>query len=100
MRLHLVDLNIEFVQWWKKAFVEHPEVKILCDNILKVAYTCMVSPANSFGFMDGGIDYEYHRYFGADIQVTVQEAIARRSEGMLPVGASLLVATGETKFPI
>jgi O-acetyl-ADP-ribose deacetylase (regulator of RNase III) len=97
--LHLVDLNSDLVQWWKDAFTEYPEVDILCEDMLKVAHTCVVSPANSFGFMDGGIDYVYYTYFGTEIQVRVQEAIARRPEGMLPVGASLLVRTGDVKIP-
>jgi O-acetyl-ADP-ribose deacetylase (regulator of RNase III) len=49
--------------------------------------------------MDGGIDYVYYHYFGADIQVKVQQAIARRPEGMLPLGASLIVKTGDSKIP-
>jgi O-acetyl-ADP-ribose deacetylase (regulator of RNase III) len=99
MKLTLVDLNIELVQHWQDAFASFPEVEILCDDILAVAHNCLVSPANSYGYMDGGIDYVYYNYFGPNIQVKVQEAIDRRPEGMLPVGASLVVKTGDQKIP-
>ena len=99
MKLHLVDLNIELVEYWQTAFVENYEVEILCADMLEVAHSCVVSPANSYGFMDGGIDYVYYNYFGPDIQVKVQQAIAKRPEGMLPVGASLIVETGDSKIP-
>lgn len=50
-----------------------------------MAEHCVVSPANSYGFMDGGIDAAYRSFFGLQIERTVQEAVARRPEGRLPV---------------
>ncbi len=99
MKLILVDLNIELVRCWQSAFATFPEVEILCGNILQAAKTCVVSPANSYGFMDGGIDLEYVNYFGLQLQVKVQQAISLRPEGHLPIGASLIVATGTATIP-
>lgn len=99
MKLHLVDTNAELVKEWEQAFAAFPEVIVSCYDLLAVAHTCVVSPANSYGFMDGGIDLEYYEYFGPRIQIKVQDAIAKRPEGLLPVGASLLVKTGDRKIP-
>jgi len=99
MKLHLVDVNAALVSAWRTAFAAWPEVEIQHDDILSVARHCLVSPANSHGFMDGGIDDQYRRFFGAQIEQTVQSAILRRPEQMLPVGASILVPTTHPRIP-
>jgi O-acetyl-ADP-ribose deacetylase (regulator of RNase III) len=59
----------------------------------------MFSPANSFGFMDGGIDRVYSEIFPG-IQKTVQSKIKHfnleTSLGRfyLPIGSSIIVSTG------
>ena len=99
MKLHLVDTNTQLVRCWEKAFSQHPEVEIIGGDILDMAHTAIVSPANSFGFMDGGIDLTYSNFFGLDVQEKVFRAVSLRPEGLLPVGASLLVRTGHQKIP-
>jgi O-acetyl-ADP-ribose deacetylase (regulator of RNase III) len=99
MRLHLIDFNGHLVNAWVEAFESFPEVSIQQGDLLAVAEHCVVSPANSYGFMDGGIDAAYLAFFGPCIQEVVQEAIARRPEGHLPVGASLVVHTGHARVP-
>jgi O-acetyl-ADP-ribose deacetylase (regulator of RNase III) len=98
MNLILVDLEPEMVRCWRKEFLPFPEVEILCDNILALAHTAIVSPANSYGFMDGGIDAIYLDYFGIEIQTRVQDAISRRREGYLPVGSSVVVRINDPKI--
>ena len=49
--------------------------------------------------MDGGIDAAYRAFFGVQIEHTVQDAVTRRPEGHLPVGASLVVRTGHKRVP-
>jgi O-acetyl-ADP-ribose deacetylase (regulator of RNase III) len=99
MNLHLIDFNGRLVNAWVKEFEPFPEVAIQQGDLLTVARHCVVSPANSYGFMDGGIDAWYRAYFGAQIERTVQDAINRRPEGHLPVGASLIVRTGHETVP-
>lgn len=99
MRLHLVDLNHNLVTAWTEAFRNFPEVTIRQGDLLSIAVHSVVSPANSYGFMDGGIDAAYCAFFGAGIEQKVKAAIARRPEGMLPVGASLAIATGHAHIP-
>src|SRR5438132_1770631 len=99
MQLHLVDLNEEMTEAWRKSFSRFPEVTVQQADLLEVAQNCVVSPANSYGFMDGGIDAAYCAFFGPEIERRVREAIARRPEGHLPVGAGLFVHTGHIRVP-
>jgi|WetSurMetagenome_2_1015567.scaffolds.fasta_scaffold353404_1 O-acetyl-ADP-ribose deacetylase (regulator of RNase III) len=99
MIIHFIDTNPAIVQSWKEEFSNFPDIDIACADILSLAHNCLVSPANSYGFMDGGIDLAYYHYFGPSIQIRVQDAIARRPEGKLPVGASLLIPTGHRIVP-
>lgn len=99
MNLHLVDYNGHLVNAWAKAFQKFPEVTVQQGDLLSVAVHCAVSPANSYGFMDGGIDAAYRAFFGAAIEQTVQDAVTGRPEGHLPVGASLVVRTGHKRVP-
>jgi O-acetyl-ADP-ribose deacetylase (regulator of RNase III) len=59
----------------------------------------LVSPANSYGHMDGGIDASYVEFFGARLQLAVYEAIGTRPRGQLPVGSAALVRTGHRRIP-
>ncbi|HEY7331124.1 MAG TPA: macro domain-containing protein [Gemmataceae bacterium] len=99
MRLYLVDDHPDLIEALRHAFAAFPEVSVTCGNILAVAENTLVSPANSRGYMDGGIDRRYLDFFGQRLQQTVQEAIQRRPEGLLPVGAALIVATGSPRIP-
>jgi O-acetyl-ADP-ribose deacetylase (regulator of RNase III) len=99
MRLHFADINPSVTHALGDCFRLYPEVEILCANLVAVAKHCVVSPANSYGFMDGGIDAAYLAYFGPGIQTAVQSAIARRPEGYLPVGAAVAVKTGDGPIP-
>lgn len=68
-------------------------------SILDVACDAVVSPANSFGFMDGGIDAVYLNHFGPEIQDRVRRAIFERHRGELLVGAADVVETGDPRIP-
>lgn len=99
MRLHFIDTDTAVVESVRKAFRDVPEVDVKQGDLLAVAENTIVSPANSYGFMDGGIDRAYLSFFGPSIQTRVQDAISKRAEGYLPVGASSIVETGHPKIP-
>lgn len=50
----------------------------------------MASPANSFGFMDGGIDFEISERFGWDLQKKLQQTIKILPEWELLVPPSFI----------
>lgn len=99
MTLHLVDIQVELVEAWKVAFSSFPEVMVHFGDILQLAVNTIVSPANSHGFMDGGIDLQYRELFGTEVERRVQEAIRARPEGYLPVGTAAVVETGHPRVP-
>jgi O-acetyl-ADP-ribose deacetylase (regulator of RNase III) len=99
MRLHFVDIDPDVVEALRVAFDGVPDVACSSGEILALAHGALVSPANSYGMMDGGIDAAYSAFFGPAVQIAVQEAINRRPEGYLPVGASLAVRTGHQRIP-
>ena len=98
-RLRLVDTNPAVVDAWKLAFAKHTEVEIHHGDIFDFAKCCVVSPANSYGFMDGGIDAVYSRHFGNHVQYRLQDKIGQLDDQLLPVGASLLVETRDDQVP-
>lgn len=74
-------------------------VEIHQGSIFDVACDAVVSPANSFGFMDGGIDRLYTEFFGATAQDRVQACIRSCHGGELLVGQADIVPTGHGRIP-
>jgi O-acetyl-ADP-ribose deacetylase (regulator of RNase III) len=63
-------------------------------SVLDVAADAVVSPANSYGWMRGGIDAVYARAF-PDVEQNVRSAVLAYHGGELPIGQALVVPTGE-----
>lgn len=99
MRLNFVDNDETVAIALREAFRPFPEVTVTHGDLLTIARNTAVSPANAFGYMDGGIDTAFREFFGATIEGRVREAISRRPEGYLPIGASLVVHTGNSRVP-
>ncbi|ELD6979599.1 macro domain-containing protein [Salmonella enterica] len=62
-------------------------------------FDCMVSAANSFGLMDGGVDAAITTYFGTQLQERVQQHILSEYLGEQPVGSAFVIETGNSKHP-
>jgi hypothetical protein len=52
IKIYLRDKNINIVNSWKKAFFDDTNVEISCGDIFDLVADAIISPANSFGFMD------------------------------------------------
>ena len=92
----LVDINQKMVQAWRDSFEENPEVQILSGSMLDQQVDAWVSPTNSRGLMDGGLDAVIKKHLGPVIEQQVQQAIANQFGGLLPVGHATCVSTGRT----
>lgn len=99
MLLHLVDTNPLVIEAWHKEFHKCENVTVQEADIIEVAETCIVSPANSYGYMDGGIDLIYTEYFGPSLQLRLQQQITEAHNGLLPVGSALILKTGDKRIP-
>ena len=69
-------------------------------DIFPAPADAIVSPANSFGFLDGGIDLAYSLRFGWHVQDRLQKLIQADHDGELPVGQAVIVETGDSRFPL
>jgi O-acetyl-ADP-ribose deacetylase (regulator of RNase III) len=97
VKLTLVDFDGDVAEALVIAFARHPEVTVMHGDLLAVAENTVVSPANGYGFMDGGIDSAYSVALPG-VERLVREAIARRAEGHLPVGAAILVPVAHERI--
>lgn len=98
MKLTLFDMNAKVRNAWSSPFSDVP-VEITCDDFRTLTADAIVSPANSFGFMDGGIDLAYSEYFGRDVQKSVQEFIHQTQLREVLVGQATAVPTGNDRIP-
>ncbi|WP_033292086.1 macro domain-containing protein [Amycolatopsis jejuensis] len=69
-------------------------VRVHRGSVLDIAAQAVVSPANSYGWMRGGIDAVYSRAF-PDVEQYVRSAVLAAYGGELPIGESVIVPTGE-----
>ncbi|MCU1685513.1 MAG: phage tail assembly-like protein [Amycolatopsis sp.] len=71
-------------------------VRVHPGSVLDVTAQAIVSPANSYGWMRGGIDAVYARAFPG-VEQNVRSAVLAFHGGELPIGEALVVPTGETE---
>ncbi|MEV4441957.1 macro domain-containing protein [Streptomyces sp. NPDC049577] len=94
LRVVLTDINTAVVEAWRAAFADTPGIEIRKGSILDEDVDAWVTPTNSRGRMDGGLDAVIKRHLGAGIQLRVQRAIRDRFAGRLPVGSAVCVPSG------
>ena len=81
MQIYLLDINKEMTDAWHSYF-DLPNIEIINAEFATFMSThldvdTIVSPANSFGLMDGGYDKAIIDYFGKTLQHTVYKVCAR-----------------------
>jgi O-acetyl-ADP-ribose deacetylase (regulator of RNase III) len=99
MKVVLAAVEPDLTDAWERHCGDLDCVTIHRGSILDVACEAVVSPANSFGFMDGGIDRFYSHHFGREVQDRLQELIRSRHHGELLVGSAEIVETGHPRIP-
>lgn len=98
-RIILRDRNTSIVEAWREAFDGVDDVEPSVGDIFDCAADAIVSPANSFGYMDGGIDLVYLERFGQGLQQRLQKRLREEFLGELPVGQATMVATLDPELP-
>jgi O-acetyl-ADP-ribose deacetylase (regulator of RNase III) len=99
LSIQLRDINASVCYAWQEAFADISNVNIAHGDIFGSSADAIISPANSFGFMDGGIDLVYLRRFGQQLQAQLQDELRRRFNGEMPVGMAHVVETGDANIP-
>ena len=82
--------------WTTAAQSVAGRVRVHRGSVLDVAAQAVVSPANSYGWMRGGIDAVYSRAFPG-IEQSVRSAVLAFHGGELPIGEAVVVPTGESE---
>lgn len=105
LKIYLLDINAKMCDAWQKDFGDCQNVEIVCEEFsefmsLYSDIDCVVSPANSFGIMNGGYDLALTRYFGYELQKAVQQYILKNYKGEQPVGTSIIVETGKDEIKL
>lgn len=98
-RLSLVDRHSSLVRAWREVFEEEEGVEVLDADYFATPADAMVSPANSFGIMDGGLDLAIRDALGFEVQRRVQKLIVERHHGEMPIGAAEIVPTDDERWP-
>jgi O-acetyl-ADP-ribose deacetylase (regulator of RNase III) len=100
MKIILVDTQPSVTEALTAAFGGAAAVTVWCASIFAyLPASAIVSPANSFGWMDGGIDMAYaSRWPGIEPRVQETIALTFGAQG-LPVGAALTVPTYAAEVP-
>ncbi|HEY2785217.1 MAG TPA: macro domain-containing protein [Fimbriiglobus sp.] len=99
MKIILSAVEQDLADAWDRHCGNLPNVTIHWGSILDLSVDAVVSPANSFGFMDGGVDHLYSHHFGWEVQDRLQELIRVRHHGELLVGTAEIVETGHLRIP-
>lgn len=98
LQLHLRDISPPVVEAWTKAFAGFDKVKVSLGDILECEADALVSPANSFGFMDGGIDAAYSLHFGWSLGDRLRKHLRDAYFGELLVGQAAIIPISDMPF--
>jgi O-acetyl-ADP-ribose deacetylase (regulator of RNase III) len=100
LKLILVDPHPELCACFQRAFAGLPNVTVVNGYFETLPeFDCMVSAANSFGIMDGGVDAAIITFFGRALMQRVQQRILDEYLGEQPVGTAMIVETGDPQHP-
>jgi len=93
--LVLCALDTAMAGAWRTVVdtVEGP-VGVHRGSVLDIGADAVVSPANSYGWMRGGVDALYAQAF-PEVEQNVRSAVLAYHGGELPIGQALVVPTGE-----
>ena len=97
LKITLFSNNPELCEYWQNDF-EHERNVAVCntDYYDLPKHDCIVSPANSYGIMDGGLDLLIRDELGVHVQDRVQWHINRHFNGCQPIGTSIIVEAFQT----
>jgi O-acetyl-ADP-ribose deacetylase (regulator of RNase III) len=97
-KLYLIDRSQDLTREWKEQFANCSNVEVLAGDYFQKPADAIVSPANSFGIMDGGLDLAIRNELGLKVEQRIQEVIVEKYHGELPVGCAEIIATNDSRW--
>jgi O-acetyl-ADP-ribose deacetylase (regulator of RNase III) len=99
MQYIFIDTNPKMVEAWKDFFSAEEQVSIVEGDVTSLAVDAIVSPANSFGFMDGSLDHAISERLGWHLEKELQSRIRTSPEGELLIGQAMILDTEDKILP-
>lgn len=99
IKIKLIDTNLDMCKAWAKYFVNDSNVSIYQGDFFGQPTDCVVSPANSFGFMDGGLDAAITKRLGKHVQQKLRNQLVEKYNGELLVGQAEMIETEDKDIP-
>ena len=97
-KLYLIDSKPELCDKWRQVFSSYPEVEVLTGDYFQQSADAIVSPANSFGIMDGGLDLAIINELGFQVETDIQDVILSKYHGEMPIGSAEIINTNHNKW--
>jgi O-acetyl-ADP-ribose deacetylase (regulator of RNase III) len=97
--IHLIAKDPSLHEAWQQVFAPFPSITAHLGDYFSIDADAMLSPANSFGIMDGGLDHAIREQLGFDVERLAQREIIEQYHGELPVGAALVIPTQHSRWP-
>lgn len=102
MNIYILAKNYSTFKVLQTTFKLYREIKVINLDFLTFMENypdveCIVSPANSYGMMDGGYDAAISDYLGWDFQKKVQDYIKENYYGEQIVGTSFILKAPKNK---
>ncbi|MEK3718885.1 macro domain-containing protein [Paenibacillus sp. FSL R7-0333] len=98
--LILADINPDLCREFERAFAGQEDVKVICGPFQEIEkWDCIITPANSYGIMDGSFDLRVAEFFGPSLQRSVQASLFVYHARMQAVGTSLIIETENAEHP-
>jgi len=86
MKIYLCAREDDLFNAWKLFCGHYDFVTVTRQDIMSIDAEAIVSPANSFGFMTGGIDLHYKNYLGQPMEDELRKKISQLFHNELLVG--------------
>lgn len=102
MNIFIITNSDEAYLIFKMMFLMYKNVTVVNSDFLAFMdkyenVECIVSPANSYGYMNGGFDAAISDYFGWNFQEKVQQYIKDNYYGEQLVGSSFIIDAPKNK---
>ena len=99
MKVYIIERDFDKYKYLPLYFKDTEDVILINDSFENFIKTnkvdCVVSPANSFGLMDGGYDLALTEWYGEQLQKRVQQYIIDNYYGEQPIGTSFIIETNK-----
>ena len=97
-KVYLIDSNRNLCSKWEEVFADYQEVEVLNGDYFQKEADAIVSPANSFGIMDGGLDLVIRDELGSQVESDTQKIILDKYHGEMPVGSAEIIKTNSSRY--